>query len=100
MDLSIALITYLIIIITIFLLCLYFKYTGFSSFVLAIIFGFIYLMIAYPMTNKSLDDITVSSMLYMMILVLTIIILFIYTILKNITNRKLKEKFPLKKSNN
>ena len=98
MDLNIALITYVILILTLFFLFIYLSYTTFSSFVLAILFGFIYLMIAFPMTRDELDEVNVSTLLYMMFLVLTIAVLFIYTFLENIKNRRTKVKFPVKRN--
>ena len=56
-------------------------------------------MIAFPMTDKVLDEVNVSTLLYMMVIVLTITVLFVYTFLTNFKNRKTDVKFPFKKKN-
>ena len=56
-------------------------------------------MIAFPMTNKELDDVKVTTLLYMMVIVLTIVVLFVYAFLTNFNNRKTNVKFPFKKKN-
>lgn len=99
MELSIALTIYFILILFLFISFIYLSYTKFSSFVLAIIIGFIFLMIAFPMTNKELDDVKVTTLLYMMVIVLTIVVLFVYAFLTNFNNRKTDVKFPFKKKN-
>ena len=99
MELNIALTIYFILIVFLFISFIYLSYTKFSSFVLAIILGFIFLMIAFPMTNKELDDVKVTTLLYMMVIVLTIVVLFVYAFLTNFNNRKTNVKFPFKKKN-
>ncbi len=56
-------------------------------------------MIAFPMTNKELDEVKVTTLLYMMVIVLTIAVLFVYAFLTNFKNRKTDVKFPFKKKN-
>jgi len=97
MELSITLTIYFVLIVFLFISLIYLDYTKFSSFVLAIILGFIFLMIAFPMTNKELDDVKVTTLLYMTVIVLTIAVLFVYAFLTNFKNRKTDVKFPFKK---
>ena len=97
MELNIALSIYFVLIVFLFISFIYLDYTKFSSFVLAIILGFIFLMIAFPMTNKELDEVKVTTLLYMMVIVLTIAVLFVYAFLTNFKNRKTDVKFPFKK---
>ena len=98
-TLNIALLIYFVLVVFLFISFIYLSYTKFSSFVLAIIIGFIFLMIAFPMTDKVLDEVNVSTLLYMMVIVLTITVLFVYTFLTNFKNRKTNVKFPFKKKN-
>ena len=99
MELGIALITYLAVVLTAGLLFMYFRYTGFSTFVLALIAGFIFLNIAFPMTRKELDEVTLQTSLYVFIQVFTLLVFFIYAFLTTISNRKSDTKFPMKRTN-
>ena len=99
MELGIVLITYLAVVLTATLLFTYFQYTGFSIFVLALIAGFIFLNIAFPMTEKELDEVTLKTSLYVFIQVFTVIVLFVYAFITTISNRKSATKYPMKRLN-
>jgi len=96
MDLGAALLSYLGVIVGSFIILLYFNYTFFSAFMLALIIGLIYINIVFPITRNELDDINSSTVLYIFIQIFTVIIFIIYAILTTIGDTRNKKKFPMK----
>lgn len=95
MELNVALITYLVLLFLVFFGLLYFQYTVFTAWLLAVIVAFVYLNIAYPVTRDELDDVNSSTVLYIFIQILTIVFVFIYSIITCIHTRRVESKFPL-----
>ena len=96
MELGTALLSYLGIIVGSYILFLYFNYTFFASFMLALIVGLIYINIVFPVTRNELDDINSSTVLYIFIQIFTIIIFIVYVFLTTIRETRNKKKFPMK----
>ena len=95
MELNIALVSYLVLLFFGFFGLLYFQYTVFTAWLIAVIFAFIYLNIAYPVTRDELDGVNSSTILYTFVQVLTIVFVFIYSIIMSIRTRRIETKFPL-----
>lgn len=95
MELNVALVTYLVLLFISFFGFLYFQYTVFTAWLLAVIVAFVYLNIAYPVTQDELDDINSSTVLYIFIQILTILFVFIYSIITCIHTRRVESKFPI-----
>ena len=94
MQLSIALITYLVVLIVSFLFFLYLNYTVFSAGFLAFIVALIYLNIAYPVTSNELDNINSLTVLYIFINVFTLFVILIYALINVIGQKRNRSKFP------
>jgi len=97
MELSLALILYSVILLTTFLVFIYFNYTVFSAFMLALIVAIIFLNIAFPLNRDELDDINSLTMIYILLQTLTLLVFILYAFITSIKDYRNTRKYPMRR---
>ena len=97
MELSLALILYAVILFVSFFILLYFNYTVFSAFMLALIVAIIFLNIAFPLNRDEIDDINSLTMIYILVQTLTLLVFILYAFISSIKDVRNTRKYPMRR---
>lgn len=97
MELSLALILYAVILFVSFFVLLYFNYTAFSAFMLALIVSIIFLNIAFPLSRNEIDDINSLTMIYILVQTLTLLVFILYAFISSVKDLRNTRKYPMRR---